>query len=167
MKLSIIVAVAKNGVIGRDGGLPWRLSADLRRFKRLTMGHAILMGRKTWESIGRPLPGRTSIVISGQADYSPGHEEVLVASSVEQALEMADGCGKDEAFVIGGAQIYSTTLPHADRLLITRVQAEVEGDVFFPEVAWDQWRLLEEEKNAADERNDFASNFQTYHRVIG
>lgn len=164
MKLSIIAAVAENGVIGRDGGLPWHLSADLKRFKRLTMGHAILMGRKTWESIGRPLPGRTSIVISGQADYLPGHEEVLVASSVEQALGMADDCGKDQAFVIGGAQIYAMTLPYANRLFLTRVHAEVEGEVFFPEVNWEQWQLIEEEKRTADDRNDFATSFQTYHR---
>lgn len=165
MHLSLIVAVAENGVIGRDGDLPWRLSADLQRFKRLTMGHAILMGRKTWESIGRPLPGRTSIVITGQEGYKTGYGEVLVAASIPQAVEMAEQCGQDEAFVIGGAQIYASTLAHADRLLLTRVSVEVEGDVLFPEVDWSQWELVEEEKQAADEKNDFAFSFQFYQRA--
>lgn len=167
MQLSLIVAVAENGVIGREGDLPWRLSDDLRRFKKLTMGHAILMGRKTWESIGRPLPGRQSLVISRQEDYQTEYEKVLVASSVEQALAMAGDCAKDQVFVIGGAQVYAMTLPHADRLLFTRVHAEVEGDVFFPEVDWDRWQLVEEAKHEADDRNDHAFTFQVYQRVGG
>jgi len=163
MKLSIIAAVAENGVIGRDGDLPWRLSADLRRFKRLTMGHAILMGRKTWESIGQPLPGRKSIVISRQSDFTTEFDEVSVVSSVEQALGKVD----DQAFVIGGSQIYELALPSVDRLLITRVNAEVEGDVFFPDVDWSQWKLVDEEKHEANERNNFACSFQEYRRADG
>jgi len=165
MKLSLIAAVAENGVIGRGGDLPWHLSADLRRFKRLTMGHAILMGRKTWESIGRPLPGRKSIVISRQGDFSTGFDDVMAATSVRQALGEAAACEKEQVFVIGGAQVYARTLPHADRLLLTRVHAEVVGDVFFPEVAWEQWQLLEEEKHEEDDHNDYAFSFQVYQRV--
>lgn len=167
MKLSLVVAVSENNVIGRDGDLPWHLSADLRRFKRVTMGHVMLMGRKTWESIGRPLPGRTSIVISRQADYETGFEEVLVASNLDDALALARRVGgsTSEAFVIGGARIYEMTFPCADRLLLTRVYAEVEGDVQFPAVDWDQWRLIEEETYAADEKNDFDHTYQVFERV--
>ncbi len=167
MPLSLIVAVAENNVIGRQGDLPWRLSADLRRFRRLTTGHAILMGRKTWESIGRPLPGRTSVVITQQTDYQPGFEEVLVATDLDEALALAQGAdaSDEQAFVIGGAAIYELSLPRADRLLLTRVHAEVEGDVFFPEVDWSQWRLVAEEKHDQDDKNDFSFSFQNFERV--
>lgn len=167
MKLSLIVAVSENNVIGRDGDLPWHLSADLRRFKRLTMGHVMLMGRRTWESIGRPLPGRTSVVISRQADYQTGHGEVSVAVNLDEALAAARGVAGDsaEAFVIGGAKIYETTFPSAQRLLLTRVHADVEGDVFFPEVNWEEWNMVEEELCAADEKNDYAHTYQVFERV--
>ncbi|NOZ41445.1 MAG: dihydrofolate reductase [Planctomycetes bacterium] len=173
MKLSLLVAVSENNVIGRDGDLPWHLSADLRRFKRVTMGHVMLMGRKTWESIGRPLPGRTSIVISRQADYETGFEEVLVAANVDEALRHARTLrdarllkqARLEVFVIGGARIYEMMFSCVERLLLTRVHAEVEGDIFFPEVNWDEWRLVEEESCAADEKNDFAHTHQVFERV--
>lgn len=171
MNLSIIVAVAENGVIGREGGLPWHLSSDLRRFKRLTMGHAILMGRKTWESIGRPLPGRTSIVISRQADYQPGHDGVLVVTNLDEALALArrhnaeSDVETDEAFLIGGARIYDMSLPHANRLLVTRVHAEIEGDVYFPQIDWSNWKLLEEESHDADEKNDYPHTYQLWQRT--
>ena len=169
MHLTLIAAVAENGVIGRGGDLPWRLSTDLRRFKRLTMGHAILMGRKTWESIGRPLPGRTSIVLSSQADYPPGYDGVFVASDLEAALAQAarTDCMQDEAFVIGGAQIYAAALPLADRLLLTRVHAVVAGDATFPEVDWRQWQLVSEEAHTAGENDDHATSFQVWQRVEG
>jgi len=168
MKFSLIVAVSKNGIIGRDGDLPWHLSADLRRFKRLTMGHAILMGRKTWESIGRPLPGRTSVVISRQEDYETGYPEVLLASNLDEALARARKVEENsgEVFVIGGARIYEMSLPRADRLLLTRVHAKVEGDVSFPEVNWDEWQLIEETASEADEKNDFAHTHQVFQRVV-
>ncbi len=166
MQLTLIVAVAENGVIGRGGQLPWHLSADLRRFKRLTMGHAILMGRRTWESIGRPLPGRTSIVISRHADYQPGHDGVLVATNLDEALSQAHklASDSDETFVIGGARIYEMSLPRADRLLVTRVLAQVDGDVLFPQVDWTQWRLASEERHEADEDNGYPHTFQTWLR---
>jgi len=166
MNLSIIAAVAENGVIGRAGQLPWHLSADLRRFKRLTMGHAILMGRRTWESIGRPLPGRTSVVISRQTDFRPGHDGVLVAANLDEALAHIRRLKSetDEAFIIGGARIYEMSLPRADRLLVTRVHAPVSGAVFFPQVDWSQWLMVEEEFRDADENNDYPHTFQVWLR---
>jgi dihydrofolate reductase len=167
MKLSIIVAMADNGVIGRDGELPWHLSADLRRFKRLTMGHAILMGRKTWESIGRPLPGRTSIVISHQADYQTGDPKTLVASDLDDALRIAShaDCEQDQLFIIGGGTIYELALPRTDRLYLTRVHADVEGDVSFPSVDWQHWELKEQSQHTADPLNDHSYTFEMYQRV--
>ena len=167
MKLSLIVAVSENGVIGRNGDLPWHLSADLRRFKRLTMGHILLMGRKTWESIGRPLPGRTSIVISRQTDYQTGFEEVPVAANLDEALADARKVRSTDAevYVIGGARVYEMTFPRVDQLLLTRVHAEVDGDVSFPAVNWDDWRLVEEEQQPADAQNDFAHTYQVFERA--
>jgi dihydrofolate reductase len=167
MKLSLIVAMAENGVIGRNGELPWHLSADLRRFKRLTMGHAILMGRKTWESIGRPLPGRTSIVISHHADYHTGDEKTQVAASLDDGLMIAKraNCEQDQLFIIGGGAIYELALPRAKRLYLTRVHADVEGDVSFPPVDWQQWELKEQSNHTADPLNDFPYSFEMYQRV--
>ncbi len=166
MKLSLIVAVSDNNIIGRDGQLPWHLSSDLRRFKQLTMGHVMLMGRKTWESIGRPLPGRTSVVLSRQSDYDTGFEAVPVAVNLDEAMAIARCLAGDDAqaFIIGGAGVYAMTFPRAEQLFLTRVHVELEGDVSFPEVDWDQWRLVEEETCAADEKNDFAHTYQVYER---
>jgi len=167
MKLSLIVALSENGAIGNNGGLPWHLSADLRRFKRLTMGHVMLMGRKTWESIGRPLPGRTSIVISRQRDYRSGFDGVPVVVSLDNALAEARNVVDEtaEVFVIGGARVYEMVFPRVDRLQLTRVHAEVDGDVFFPTVNWDEWHLVEEEQHPADAKNDFAHTYQVFERV--
>lgn len=131
------------------------------------MEHAILMGRKTWESIGRPLPGRTSIVISRQADYATGHPEVQVAGDLDQALAIARqaDCDQDQAFVIGGAAIYKLALPRAERLYFTRVLAEVEGDVRFPAVDWSEWAAKEESHHTADEFDQFDHTFTVYQRV--
>ena len=162
VSLSIIVAVAENNVIGCEGGLPWHLSADLKRFKRLTMGHSLVMGRKTWDSIGRPLPGRRSAVISRQADFQTDFDEVSVRANLEEALAQV---ATEEAFVIGGASIYQLALPQADRLHLTRVHAKVAGDTFFPPVNWDQWLLVEEDRHEPDSRNDHPYSFQVYQRV--
>lgn len=161
MKITLIVAMSDDRVIGRGGKLPWHLSADLQRFKRLTMGHTIVMGRKTYESIGRPLPGRTSVVISRQADYRP--EGVHVATSLDAALQRA--VDDDEVFIVGGAQIYEQALPRVDRLAITRVHARLEGDTFFPELNMDHWRLVEETHHEADAKNPHATTFQIYERT--
>jgi dihydrofolate reductase len=162
MKVSLIVAVSENGVIGRDGGLPWRQSADLKRFKNLTKGHTIIMGRRTWESIGRPLPDRRTIVVSRQPDYRP-EADVRVAASLDAAIESA--AGEDEVFVIGGGQLYSEALPRVDRLYLTRVSAHVEGDTKFPDVDWSVWKLTAMEDCAADDKNEYACQFQVYQRV--
>jgi dihydrofolate reductase len=158
MRLSAIVAMAANRCIGRDNTLPWRLPADLKRFKQLTLGHTLVMGRRTYESIGRPLPGRTTVVVTRQAGYAP--EGVRVAHSVEQALVLAEG---DEVFIAGGADLYQQTLGRVDRLYLTRIEREYAGDTFFPEVDLSCWRLVTEEPHPATETEPPFS-FLTYER---
>ena len=160
MRVSIVVAVSENGVIGRDGGLPWHLGDDLRRFKRITMGHVLIMGRRTWESIGRPLPGRQMVVVTRQADYQA--EGVATAASLDAAMQLAEAVGEYEALVIGGAEIYAAALPLAVRLYITRVHAEVDGDARFPEVDWSVWRRVSSERREADAKNDYPFSFEVY-----
>lgn len=163
MRVSIIVAVAENGVIGRDNDLPWHLSADLRRFKRLTMGHHLLMGRKTFDSIGRPLPGRHMVVISrGRPDLP---DEILLAPSLERALAIAEQAGETEAFVAGGSQIYQLALPLADRLYLTRVHRNFPGDVRFPKFDESRWHLVDQEIHEADESTPFGFTFATLDRI--
>ena len=162
MKLTILVAMSDDRVIGREGGLPWRLSADLRRFKQITMGHCLLMGRKTYESIGRPLPGRTSVVITHK-DHLDVPEGVYVARNFGEALRRV--AGQDEVFVIGGGEIYEQALPLASRILMTRVHARVEGDTYFPTFDPDQWRVVEEQRFSADENNAYDYSFLTLDRV--
>ena len=135
--ITILAAVARNGVIGVDGGLPWHLPDELRLFKELTLGHVLVMGRRTYESVGRPLPGRTTVVVTRRPDWEP--EGALRAGSVEEALVMAREID-DEVFVVGGAQVYAEALPATDRLALTFVDAEPEGDTVFPEVDWSKWR---------------------------
>lgn len=138
MRLSLIAALASNGVIGRDNGMPWHLPQDLKRFRALTTGHPIIMGRKTWDSLGRPLPGRTSIVVSRQSGLSiPG---ALVAASLDDAETLAASAeGSDQAFIIGGAQLYAQALPRVQRLLLTEIAEAFEGDTVFPAFERSQW----------------------------
>ena len=150
-------------VIGRGGGLPWRLSADLKRFKALTMGHAIVMGRKTYDSIGRPLPGRTSIVLSRQPNPDWGAAEIRTAPSLDDALAQAGA--DEEVFIVGGAEVYALALPRADRLYVTWVDADVDGDTFFPQVDWGQWRLVSEEPHPVDAKNEYPTRFAVYDRI--
>jgi dihydrofolate reductase len=173
MRISLIVAMAADRVIGRDGALPWRLPADLRRFKRLTMGHALIVGRKTWESIGRPLPGRTMIVVTRQPDYQAVNqavdqaEGVQVVHSVDEALRIAREVSPDEAFVAGGAEIYRATLPVADRLHLTRIEQDFPGDTRFPDYDESLWELVDEERHepAGDlDDSPFAYAFQVFDR---
>jgi dihydrofolate reductase len=164
MRISIIVAVAENGVIGRVGKLPWQLSDDLRWFKQLTMDHTIVMGRRTWESIGRPLPGRRMVVVSRQADFRPRIDAVQTAASLDSALQIAQVSGDDEAFVIGGEELYREALSKADRLYYTRVHAKVPGDAFFPPVNWEEWQLLEERHVHAGLKNEFAHDQLVFQR---
>jgi dihydrofolate reductase len=163
MTISIVAAVAANGVIGRDNAVPWRLSTDLKRLKSLTMGHHIIMGRKTFESLPQPLPGRTNIVITRDPAYRPP-DGVLVAETVDRALDLA----RDDAevFILGGAQIYAQSLHRADRMYITEVHADVEGDTTFPE--FDQvveWRLADREDYEADAKNEYPFSFLLYERA--
>ena len=141
MRISLIAAMGSNRAIGIDNGLPWRLPADLRRFKALTMGHVLVMGRKTFESVGRPLPGRTNIVVTRRPDYaSPGIE---VAHSVEDALERAVRSEAAEVFIAGGEEIFRQTLDRADRMHLTWIEKDFPGDTFFPEFDESSWRLTE------------------------
>lgn len=144
--VALIAAVAENGVIGNKNAIPWRLPADFVHFKRMTLGKPLIMGRKTFESIGRPLPGRTNIVVSGRPGYQP--DGVLVISSLEAALEHAQSIaaadGASEVMIGGGSQIYSETLPVADRLYLTRVALNPEGDSYFPAVNWAEWAEIGE-----------------------
>ena len=158
--ISLIVAMTENRVIGRDGDMPWRLSSDLKRFKRITMGHHILMGRKTYDSIGRPLPGRTTVVISRAATYDD--PQIRVARSLDEAIQISGA--DEEIFITGGAQIYELALPQVDRIYLTRIHCELEGDTFFPEVDLEKWELIEQEKHTADEKNNFDYSFLTYQR---
>jgi dihydrofolate reductase len=158
--ISIVVAASTNNVIGAQGQLPWKLSDDLKRFKQLTRGKPIVMGRLTWESIGRPLPGRQNIVVTRQADFSADGCDVVASPAA--ALAAAGDAG--EIMIIGGSQLYELFLPKADRLYVTRVHAEVEGDVFFPEIDAGIWRLIDREMHAADDANQFAFEFRTYER---
>ncbi len=165
MRISIIVAMAQNGVIGRGLALPWRLSADLRRFRTLTTGHHVIMGRRTWESINRQLPGRSMIVVTRQQDFDPccpDATDLHVAHSLPQALDMARRAGESEAFVIGGRSLYAEALPLADRFYLTRVLADVTGDVYFPDVDWSRWRCVASENHPADDKNDHAMRFETH-----
>lgn len=163
MRVSILVAVAENGVIGRGGKLPWHLGDDLKRFKQLTMGHTIVMGRKTWESIGRALPGRRNVVISRQAGYDAVGADVV--TSLENALQVAELAGDEEAFIIGGAEVYRLTMSRAERLYVTRVLAEVEGDAHLSDFRGPDWRLVESAPHGADAKNDFPFVFEVYQRT--
>ena len=158
--VSIIVAMSENRVIGRDGTLPWHLSADLKRFKKLTMGHTIVMGRKTYESIGRPLPGRVSIVLSRDPNYLVAGVDVV--TNFEQALAKTRD---EEVFVIGGAQLYEIGLPLAERLYLTEVGTTIDGDVFFPMCDWRQWELVESLPSEIDEKSGLPYCFKTYDRT--
>ena len=162
MKLSVLAAMGENRVIGRRGELPWRLPAEMKRLKQLTTGHCLLMGRKTWESIGRPLPKRTSIVITRNTRYeAPG---AVVVSDLDEAIATARERGEVEAFVFGGAEIYSLALPLADRLYLTRVHASPPGDVSFPTFDESEWELVAQTEHAADERHAHAFTFLEYER---
>jgi dihydrofolate reductase len=162
MRLSLIVATNQGHVIGREGDLPWHISADLKRFKSLTMGHHLIMGRKTFDSIGRCLPGRTTIILSRDATYQV--EGAIVVDSLEAALQAADG--DDEAFIVGGGEIYRLTLPQVDRLHLTLVDApEVEGDTHFPEVDWQAWQLVEQTDVQDDGQSQYPYSFRVYDRA--
>jgi dihydrofolate reductase len=161
-RLELIAAVAANGVIGKGGQLAWHLPDDLRHFKQLTMGHPILMGRRTYESIGRPLPGRRSIVISTTLKEPP-HPEVWIAPSLDDALKLIE-TDPGPAFVIGGAVLYAAALPRADVLHITELDDAVDGDVLFPPFDRSQWRLGSAVRHDRDDRHAMPFTFARYER---
>ncbi len=153
--ISFVVAMARNGVIGKDNQLPWRLPADLRHFKAVTMGKPIIMGRKTYDSIGRPLPARTNIVVTRDPAYQA--EGCVVAHSIEAALAAAGEV--EEAMIIGGADFYRQLLPRADRIYLTLIDAEVEGDTCFPELDPARWHERSREDHVADADNPYPYSF--------
>ena len=168
MILSCIAAVAERRVIGKDNELPWNLSGDLKRFKKVTVGHSVIMGRKTFESIGRPLPDRTSIVITRNTKFEA--VRIIVANSLGDAVHRARNIqqtakGPSESFVIGGEAIFREALPFCERLYLTRVHAEVNGNVLFPEIDMADWQALHEESHPADEKNDYPTTFTLYERT--
>jgi len=163
MILSIIAAVGENNEIGCGNTLPWRLPADLKRFKELTTGHPVVMGRNTFESLPNgPLPGRTNIILSKNPNFS--HNNCYIFSSLDEALIKLSG--EDEVYIIGGSQLYEQALPRADKLYLTRVHASfTEADTFFPVIDWSEWLRKNEEKHPVDEQNDFALTFYEYRKI--
>lgn len=165
MTVSIIVAMSENRVIGLRNRLPWRLPGDLARFKQITLGHTLVMGRKTFESIGRPLPGRTMIVVTRGGAFAP--EGVRVAHSVGAAMQLASKVEgpTGEVFVAGGGEIYSQTLPSAQRIYLTLVRGRFDGDTFFPQLDPAEWHLISREDRKADDRNPHSFSFQILERT--
>ena len=167
MKLALICAMSENRVIGRDNGLPWHLSEDLKYFRRTTMGNCMIMGRNTWESIGRALPGRTSIVITSNAGYQAEGAEVV--GSLQQAIECAEAVSKEtdstQAFVIGGAMLYQAALPLADTLHLTRVHAQVKGDTILHEFDESNWKETSRKQYQHDESNQYDYSICVMQRI--
>lgn len=163
MIVSAIFAVSENNVIGKGNDLPWRMPADLKHFKNTTMGHPVIMGRKSFDSIGRPLPGRHNIVVTRDRNFRA--EGVSVVHSLREAVEIAGADRPEEVFIIGGAQIYKKAFPYCDRLYMTRIHTETEGDVFLPEVDFSAWKLISEEKHLPDEKNIHDYTFRIYERI--
>lgn len=167
MDIAIYVAIAENGVIGREGGLPWRLSTDLKRFKADTMGKPIVMGRKTYEGIGRPLPGRLNIVVTRDKTWRA--EGIEVAHSLDDAIALARVRGRcmagaQEVCVVGGGEIYAQALPLADRLHVTHVLASVDGDAHFPPIGPSIWKVVSAEDFPAGEKDSHATRYTVYER---
>jgi len=164
MIVSSIVAVSKNGVIGKDNDIPWNLPKDMRYFKRTTMNRHIIMGRKNFEAMGNPLPKRTNIILTRDPFYVSS--SCLVAHSVEEGLSLAFDNGEEEAFIIGGAEIYAASMPYWDKFYITEIDAHIEGDVFFPEVDYTEWNLVSQEEYKKDEKNPYDFIFKVYERKV-
>lgn len=164
--ISIIVAVAANRVIGKDNTLIWHLPADMKFFKEKTSGHCIITGRKNYESIPekfRPLPNRTNIVITRQANYSaPG---AIIANSLEQALNIAKEKGDPEIFIIGGGEIYRQSLRYADRIYLTQIEQEFDGDTYFPDLPSDKWKITENKAGSIDEKNIYPHRFVVLDKI--
>jgi len=160
MGITMIWAMGRNGVMGKDNGMPWRLPRDMAFFKQQTIGKPVVMGRKTWESFGgKPLKDRTNIVMTRDSEYTS--QDAQIIHSLEEALEYANN---QELMIIGGAQIYEKWLPYADRLLVTRIDEDFEGDTVFPDIDWTCWTLSEEIPGVRDEKNPYDYRFYIYDR---
>jgi dihydrofolate reductase len=160
--IKILVAFDENRVIGKNNALIWHLPADLQRFKTLTTGHVIIMGRKTYESIGRPLPNRTTIAITRQETFNP--EGILVSHSLEEAILKAKSISREDIYIVGGAEIYQMSLAVADQILVTQLHDIFDGDTYFPEIPLDTWEIVSREKGLTDEKNKFQYSFLTYQK---
>ncbi len=160
--IKILVAFDENRVIGKNNALIWHLPADLQRFKTLTTGHVIIMGRKTYESIGRPLPNRTTIAITRQETFNP--EGILVSHSLEEAILKAKSISREDIYIVGGAEIYQMSLAVADQILVTQLHDIFDGDTYFPEIPLDTWEIVTREKGITDEKNKFQYSFLTYQK---
>ncbi|AKA35618.1 dihydrofolate reductase [Flagellimonas lutaonensis] len=160
-KLTIIAAAGENNALGIDNDLPWHLPDDFKRFKKLTSGHKIIMGRKTLESFPKPLPNREHIVITSQKNYTPKFE-CTVVHSLEEAIELTKGDA--QAFIIGGGEIYRQAMDHATHIELTRIHATFEADTFFPEIDLDEWALLKEAYHPKDDRHKYDFTYLTYQR---
>ena len=161
--LSIIVAKAKNNIIGKNNGMVWHLSADLKHFKELTTGHTIIMGRKTFESLGRVLPNRKHIIFSQNKDLKIKEENVQVVHSLLEIQDLIEG--KEEAFVIGGAMIYNFLMPYVDKMYVTEIDEEFEGDTFFPKINTEVWKETSRIKGPKDDKNNYDYDFVTYEKI--
>lgn len=161
--LSIIVAVAKNNVIGKDNQLIWHLPEDLKRFKEITSGHTIIMGRKTFESLGRVLPNRKHIILCNDADLNINDENVTIVYDINRLGEYINK--EEENFIIGGATIYKLMLPKVDKLYITKINQEFDGDVYFPEISEENWKITQRVKGKKDEKNPYDYEYITYEKI--
>jgi dihydrofolate reductase len=163
LKVSIVVAKGENNVIGKENGLPWHLPSDLRHFKKTTSGHHVIMGRKTFESLGKPLPGRTHIVVTRDNSYHvpQGH---YVVNDIMEGINIGKSKGLEKLYILGGAEIYKLSLPHADEMVITEVKGTPEGDTFFPEVDMNKWEEVSREPVEKDDKNEYAHDFVVYIR---
>jgi len=162
MTITLLVAAAENNAIGKNNQLLWHLPNDMKFFKNTTWGMAVIMGRKTYESVNKPLPGRFNIVITRQADWKA--EGVMVAADLNTALQKAKETNCNEIFVIGGGEIYKQSMEMADKIYITRVHATLDGDTFFPEIDESKWELIKNQDFTADEKHAFAYSFQTWQK---
>lgn len=164
--ISIVVAASENNVIGRDNDMPWKLSTDLKRFKALTLGKPVIMGRKTWESIGRPLPGRPNLVVTRDAAFKADGATILgsLDAAIQLGCKLALELNVDEACIIGGGRIYEQALPLADRLHLTRVLATIDGDTFFPEIDSTIWKEISSEEVPAGEKDSHPTRYIRYDR---
>lgn len=165
MQLILIAALTDNRVLGKDNQLIWRLPEDLKNFKRLTSGHSVIMGRKTFESLGKPLPNRTNIVITRNPDYQA--EGCIVVESLAKAIAQAQEADAGQVFVIGGGEIYAQALPLADVMYLTHVHTELEGDTFFPEFSTSDWKVIDTQHFDKDEKHAYDFDIATYEKVVG